>query len=328
MTYILMQQKAQEQYRMSVNPSELKLFAAVAEKTKGQKQTPFSELTVAESRAAADLFIAYAGAAADILYRNTHVPARDGHPIPIRIYNPDHDDSKPVYIAYPGSGYILPTFETNAIAFSRVAAYADVKVIAVDYRLCPEVSLLTLIHDVYDATKYIAQHSKEFSIDPNKIIIGGLSSGAHAAAAVASMSRHDPELNILHQILLNGMYSLEQYSHDYDSFEAEDKICQRGWIDFAVRQYGVKLEYYQQMPFSPLFEKDVSGIPNTTFLIAEYDGLRNDSEAYYQHLKSQNNNIERILLPGQTHNTLITQEMMDEGQDPAINIAEIIRQYD
>ena len=32
-------------------------------------------------------------------------------------------------------------------------------------------------------------------------------------------------------------------------------------------------------------------------LIPEYDGLRNDAEAYYQHLKNLGNDVTRIDLP-------------------------------
>lgn len=306
---------------MPVNPSENLLFEQIEQ----QNENTIDEEVILEidsMREGAKLFMQYAGPAADVVYEERFVPARDDHQIPIRIYNPQADASKPVFIMYPGCGFILDLFESNAIAASRIAKYADIKVIIVNFRLCPEVTMPVPVYDAYDATKYIATHSDEFTIDPNNIFIGGVSSGAHATANIASMSRYDDELTIKRQILVNGCYDLTQSHHEYDAYEAEDKICQRGPVmDFMLDHYGLSKADYAKAPYSPLFEEDVSQMPNTTFLIAEYDGVRNDSEAYYQHLKSQNQNVEYILLPGQTHNTIIMRGGMTDGEDPAKIIA-------
>ena len=80
--------------------------------------------------------------------------------------------------------------------------------------------------------------------------------------------------------------------------------------------------------YSPLFEKDLTNLPTTTFIIGEYDGLRSDSEAYYQHVKANNQRTERILLQGQTHNTILLRSIMTDGPDPAKVIADIIKRYD
>ncbi len=311
---------------MPVNPSEQALFQELTKRNESVSHQSEHKMTLAEFRAMSDMFLEFTGPAAPIPFNDMTVPTRDGYQIPIRIYNPEQDKTKPIFIMYPGCGYVLDLFEVNAIAASRIAHYADCKVILVNFRLCPEVSMPTPIHDAFDATKYIAQHAEIFNIDPDNIIIGGFSSGAHAAANVSSLLRFDNEVRIKHQILLNGSYDLTYSNHDYDAFEVEDKICQRGEvIDFLFAQYGLAPEQFNQPPFSPLFEKDVSGLPDTTFLIAEYDGVRNDSEAYYQHLISQNDNIERIVLPGQTHNTIIMRGAMSDGEDPAKVIADIIK---
>jgi acetyl esterase len=310
---------------MSVNPSELELFSVLAQQVSQNDVDAMVAPTLKELKESANVFLRYTGPAADVSFEDKHVPGRDGYQIPIRVYNPQLDASKPVFIMYPGCGFVLDLFEVNAIAASRIAMYGEIKVIIVNFRLCPEVALPVPIHDAYDATKYIASHSEVFNIDPNNIYIGGMSSGAHAAANVGSMSRSDDALSIKKQILLNGAYDLTQSQHGYDEYEAQDKICQRGpGIDFMFEQYEISKQDFARSPFSPLFEKDVSAMPDTTFLIAEYDGLRNDSEAYYQHLKSQNKNIERVILPGQTHNTIILCGAMTDGDDPAQTIANII----
>ena len=312
---------------MSVNPSELKLFAELDRQSKKNPTEKSGEMTVSGFRAMSDMFLQYTGKAADVPFKNYFVTARDGYQIPIRIYNHQLDANKPVFIMYPGCGYFLDLFEVNAVAASRIASYGNIKVIIVNFRICPEVKMPTPIYDAYDATKYIALHARKFKINQNEIFIGGVSSGAHAAANISSMSRYDKELTIKHQILVNGSYDLTQSQDKYKKYELEDKICQRGdIINFMFAQYGVTKKDLIKSFLSPVFEKNVSGMPDTTFLIAEYDGIRSDSEAYYLHLKSENNNIERVLLPGQTHNTIIMREAMTDGEDPALTIATVIKQ--
>ena len=75
---------------------------------------------------------------------------------------------------------------------------------------------------------------------------------------------------------------------------------------------------------SPYYEPDLSNLPATTFLISEYDGIRSDSEAYYQRVKQAGNQVDRIIIPGQTHQTLLMRAVMSDGKDPAKIIAEVI----
>lgn len=62
-------------------------------------------------------------------------------------------------------------------------------------------------------------------------------------------------------------------------------------------------------------------------MTGEYDGIRNDSEAYYKKVKAAGNKVEKIILSGQTHNTIIMREVMTDGEDPAEVIARVVRDH-
>ena len=49
----------------------------------------------------------------------------------------------------------------------------------------------------------------------------------------------------------------------------------------------------------------------------EYSGLRSYSEAYAVKLKAANIAVNKILLPGQTHNPILCWRELHEGKDPA-----------
>jgi acetyl esterase len=312
---------------MPVNPSEQRFFNELQQQAESNPPKPLSETSIEELRAGGGMFLDLAGNAADIPYMDTTIPVRDGYLVQARIFNPNHDDTKPVFICYPGCGYIFDLFECNAIFASRIAAYADIKVIIPQFRLTPEFPLPIPIDDAFDVFKYIAFHPQKFNIDPNKIMMGGLSSGAHVAACISNLAKADPKLKILHQILLNGCYDLTCSTHDYDDYEKEDKMLTREAFYHLLGYWKIPQDDLDDPRFSPYFEKKFDHLPPTTVIVGEYDGVRNDSEAYYQKLKQHHVNVERILLPGQTHNAAILRAVMTDGEDPAKTMANIIKRY-
>lgn len=310
---------------MAVNNSEAQFFKQLAHEAELNPPLPIEKQTVADLRSGANLFLKYAGLMADVTITDEFITARDSYQIPIRIFNSDLTDKQPVLIIYPGCGFVLDLFETNSISCSRIAKYSGIKVILVNFRLAPENPLPIPIYDAYDATKHIALNANKYNIDANKIFIGGLSSGAHCAAVVTNLAKSDKDFKIFHQVLINSTYSLIKPGSTYDEYEKEDKILTRETVDLFMSYWGVKPEDYKNPLFSPLYTKDLSGLPNTTIIVGEYDGVRNDSEAYYIKLKQAGNKCEKILLSGQTHNTMVMRDVMTDGEDPAQVVAKVIK---
>lgn len=310
---------------MPVNPSEVKFFEELSKTQQNQPSKPLAELSVAEIRAGADLFRKYVGDAAPISFKNMTIPLRDGYEISVRIYNDHLDYKSPVLIFFPGCGYILDLFETNAVVASRIAFHSGMKVIAANYRLVPEFPLPIPINDGYDIVKYLATHSDEFKIDVSKIFIGGLSSGAHCTAIISNLAQNDNSFTIFHQILLNGSYDLMQSSNEFDEYEKQDKIFFRENLPIFYKLWGVSESNYSNPQYSPYFQKDFSNVPSTTIIVGEYDGLRNDSESYYKKLGENNVSVNKIVLPGQTHNTIIMRDVMTDGTDPTEVIAHVMK---
>lgn len=310
---------------MAVNAGERLFFEKIAQEAQANPPKPLSCQTIAEFRVGAGIFAEYAGQPANVDYEDRLIPARDGHQIRARVFNHHLLGTTPVMIIYPGCGYILDLFDVNAVACSRIAEYSGIKIILIDFRLAPEYPLPQAIYDAYDATQYIAAHADKLKIDVNRIFIGGFSSGAHCAAVISHLARRDEQLNIYHQILLNGIYDLTQSRHEYDHYSDEDKLCTKDAAAFLLKHWGIGANNYTNPLFSPYYEQNVTNLPPTTLLVGEYDGLRNSSEAYFEKLKSGGNNVQKIVLPGQTHNTIIMREVFVDGEDPAHAIARVIR---
>lgn len=76
---------------------------------------------------------------------------------------------------------------------------------------------------------------------------------------------------------------------------------------------------------SPYYEVDFHSFPSTTILCGEYDALRNDSEGYFHKLNTAGVKVEKIILPGQTHNTIMMRAVLSDSTDPAEIIANIAK---
>ncbi len=311
---------------MPVNPSELKFFDYLAEESAKNPLKPFDERTIEEFREAGDLFNQFTGPYADVDYEDITIRARDGYAIPVRIFNSELTQISPILVMYPGCGYVGNLYKANAVACSRIAKYAGIKVALVYYRLTPEYPLPTPIYDGFDATKYLSINAERLSINPEKIIIGGLSSGAHCAAVISSLARNDQQLKISQQILINGVYDLAKTHSDYAEYEKYDQLMARAGLDYVVNNYWGINKQFKNPLFSPYHEDNLSQIPQTTIIVGEYDGLRSDSEAYYVQLKNAGVTVNKIVLTGQTHCPLIMREVMTDGDDPAQVIADVINQ--
>src|SRR6185312_12781405 len=117
---------------MPLNPAERKFFAQIAAQ-QDPNATPLEQLTIDEFRKGIAFIDDYVGEPANISFVDTHVPARDGYQIPIRIYNDNIGNNSPVMIFYPGCGYVHKLFEINAICCSRIAEASGIKVIVVNF---------------------------------------------------------------------------------------------------------------------------------------------------------------------------------------------------
>ena len=84
----------------------------------------------------------------------------------------------------------------------RAANLSGCAVIAVDYRLAPEHPFPAAVEDAYAAMSYIADHAAEFGVDPQRIAVGGDSSGGNLAAVVTLMAREKRGPKLAFQLLV------------------------------------------------------------------------------------------------------------------------------
>lgn len=292
------------------------------------QKTPldWSILSIEAYRQMCDGYQSQMGPIADkITIQECSLPITDRVIIKAKIFNVAGEEgtTKPGLIYIPGGGFIA-YLNCHDSALSIIAKYSSYRVIMIEPRLAPEYQAPIPLEDTCNAIRYIFANADIFSLDINHIALGGDSSGANLSLA-AALNFRDVSLegkqagdfpNIEHLILVSGSYDLSMSirTGEYEKFEKEDFLSDDNF-NYMFNHYLGSIKRDDPL-VSPYF-RITTGLPDTTLIVAEYDGVRSQTEAMAEKLIRENVRVNKIVVPGQTHSFLLLRGVMGEGIDPA-----------
>ena len=233
--------------------------------------------------------------------------------VPVRLYFPSEEamsgepvegEKYPVLLFFHGGGWVTESVENYDRVCSRMAQSTGHIVMSVEYRLAPEYRFPVPLEDCYAAAKALYTGHLVLPADPDRITIIGDSAGGNLAAAVCLLARERGEFMPRKQILiypaLNNCYTEESL---YKSVQENGE----GYLLTAVKMEDY-LNLYESTPkdrqnpyFAPILAKDLSHMPDTLILTAEFDPLRDEGEAYGKRLKEAGNYVEVHRIPEALH---------------------------
>lgn len=305
---------------MSINLAERNFFEWLQLNTDRYKTSENLNIEIIrESIRKLDIFV---DLPTNIKFEDKTILCHDGHGLRLRCYEVTNT-IRPLIIFLPGNGFLYDLFEANHSIISKIATKSGCHAVMVDYRLAPEYPYPNALEDAIEAVNFIFNNIKLFKADIKKIILAGYSSGANLAAVITNRIRYDSIRPIFHQFLISGAYDYTNSLHEYDEFSCQDKLLSPGEAQFSFDSYCNKSNR-KEPSCSPFWEPDLSGLPPTTIMVAEYDGGRSQSEAYVLKLIEAKNKVTKIVLPGQTHGTILYRKALKDGKDPALVAAERI----
>ncbi len=223
--------------------------------------------------------------------------------VPVRVYFPSEDamtmeaserNSCPILLFFHGGGWVTDSVENYDRVCSRMAQDTKHIVISVEYRLAPEYRFPTGLEDCYAAARELYTNP-DLNIDPDKITIMGDSAGGNLAAAVCLMARDREEFMPKRQILIYpalGNCYTEQSPYESVHTNGTDYLLTSERMENYLKLYESSPEDRENPYFSPLKEKDLSDMPDTLILTAEFDPLRDEGEEYGKRLEQAGNYVE------------------------------------
>jgi len=234
--------------------------------------------------------------------------------INIRIYRPSNKKALPVVIYFHGGGFFKGSLETHDRPLRQLANLSGVVIISVDYRLAPEYPFPHGLNDCVDTTEWIINHAAELGIDSHSMAVAGDSAGGTLATGVAGKFN-----NILCQVLIYPATDSSLATPSWSAF-AEGPIL--------TLKSGIELwEYYTEDKISaaPIFNDDLSAMPDTFIIMAEYDPVRDEAMDYAKKLRHAYVQVTEKLYPKMPHGFFQFGGVIDQGREAIATVARYLR---
>ena len=252
--------------------------------------------------------------------REYQVPGKGG-PIPVRAYRGVRTfpgEALPVQVYFHGGGWVIGDLDSHDWVCRAVANAANCAVVSVDYRLAPEHVFPAAFDDAVAATQWVAANAGLLNIDPARIMVGGDSAGGNLAAAVAIALRDEGAVKLRAQILT---YPIVDVTFQYDErFEKGVALTNGGMRDF-IDKYVPDTAQRRDWRCSPLFAQSLKGLPPALVLLAGFDPLYDEGEAYAARLRSEGVAVTLKEFPGQMHGFVSRPKMLPKSLDAIADIA-------
>ncbi|MBN2690174.1 MAG: alpha/beta hydrolase [Gammaproteobacteria bacterium] len=284
----------------------------------------FSEMNMEEYRAATTYFYKFCGpehAEKVALIKDDKIPGPYGD-IPIRIYYPNLKPHNSAMIYLRGGGFVLDNLEDEDHVCRELANETGRIIIAIGFRAAPEYKYPIGLDDSFAVTKWLFNNGELLNINTNDIAIAGGSAGANFAALVALRAR-DAGLNLSKQLLLMPCLDLTSSMPSHKKY-GDGYLLDQEMIDLCFEKYLPNGVDPKDPNVSPLFAKDLTGLPPTLVLTAECDPLVDSGRAYYERLKQAKVDAKYHCCLGQIHALLVYRHALPKQDDPLQVIAEFL----
>lgn len=200
-------------------------------------------------------------------------------PLNLRFYTPRGvTDHSPALMFVHGGGWIYGGLDSHDALCRVLAERAQVRVVAVDYRLAPEAPFPAAVDDVTAAWSWVNAHAEALGIDADRIAIGGDSAGGNLAAVIAQAGAAGEVTAPAFQLLIYPATNFAELAPSRLTF-AEGFFLSKAFMDLAEENYLVGNEDRADPRLSPL-HGSVKGVAPAHVVTAGFDPLCDEGDAY------------------------------------------------
>lgn len=251
-----------------------------------------------------------------------------GGDLTLRSYRPEtnREGPLPVLVFLHGGGFVIGSVDTHDNICCALANRAECLVVSVEYRLAPEHPFPAALEDTYRSLEWVHEHIDAMGGDPDRIALGGDSSGGNLTAGATLLSKDRNGPDIIHQLLIYPtvntaeVYEMESYEENANGYFLE--AADMKWFDekYVQDEIHTRNEYA-----SPLLARDLSGLPPATVVTAGFDPLRDEGVAYAERLEEADVPAEHHHYDGMIHGFVSMTGMISQADDALDLLADDLR---
>ena len=253
------------------------------------------------------------------------IPARDGQPLPARLYAPSREAGLPLLLYLHGGGFTIGSIASHDILCRELSRLAGCMVVSLGYRLAPTHQFPMAALDAQDALAWLAEHAPQLGADGTRLAVGGDSAGGTLAAACAIQAR-DTGLRLALQLLFYPGCAVNQDAPSHRTF-AHGLVLEKPHIDYFFAQYLKSPADREDWRFAPLNAPDVEGVAPAWFGLAECDPLVDDGLAYADKLRAAGVPVALEIYRGVTHEFIKMGRVLPEAKQAHRDAALALRHH-
>ena len=206
----------------------------------------------------------------------------------------------PVYINFHGGAFIMNDKELDDPYCRFLANHTGCIILNIGYAKAPEYPFPKPIEQSYELLQWMKNRAEELKIDPERIMVGGQSSGANIAAALCLYLEEKQDDQPLLQVLSCPMLDFVTPHAD----KPEPKWLRARYpqvANFLNMCYLPDPTQASNPLASPVCANIGSGLAPALIVIAEKDAFRPEGELYAEKLKAAGIKVQVEIFEGVSH---------------------------
>ena len=260
---------------------EPKTWAFVEKVTKAGGK-PLYDLPPTEGRAIFDKLQELPSEKPDVDVEDHTLPVGPNGKVSIKIIRPKGaKETLPIVMFYHGAGWVFGGYKTHGRLVREIAVGAHAAVVFINFTLAPEGQYPLQIEEAFAATKYIAEHGKNFNLDTSRFAVAGDSVGGNMTIAMTLLAKERGGPRIDYQVLI---YPVTDANFENDSYKefAEGPWLTKKAMEWFWDSYLPNKEKRKEITACPLQAtvEQLKGLPPALIINGECDVLRDEGEAY------------------------------------------------
>ncbi len=251
------------------------------------------------------------------------LPARDGHPLPVRLYAPSLE-KLPLLLFFHGGGFTVGSIATHDALCRTLSHLAECAVASLDYRLAPEHKFPAAVDDAWDALQWLALHAEKLGLDPSRLAVAGDSAGGTLATVCAVLAR-DGNIPLVLQLLIYPGCAAHQETASHQTF-AKGFLLEETHINYFFNHYLNQSDERDDWRFSPLNADNLEGVAPAWIALAECDALVDEGVLYADKLRMAGVPVGLEIYRGVVHEFIKMGRVIPQARQAHLDAARALRQ--